>query len=237
MEEIIPNATRNLTINTRQIINTDNTTTWTFNEMSFTQNGIPLLQSYYYQKLQTDNISGIIMINEDEVIDITFENPDEFGTTVSQHPIHIHGHSYWILGTGSLYDLTRNLNFINPIKRDTFTLPYNGWVTIRLVADNPGAWILECHNSWHMIMGMSILFLYPHDTIPNPPNNLPLCFNIKLGDDENVSLFGAIGALSILCFIFITFSIILFMKNRKLGDQYPLLTDNFEIYNTSNNKK
>ena len=32
----------------------------------------------------------------------------------------------------------------NPMRRDTFQVPEGSSVTLRLVADNPGAWILHC---------------------------------------------------------------------------------------------
>lgn len=45
-----------------------------------------------------------------------------------------------VLGSGTgVYDpATAQLNTQNPPFRDTATLPKNGWVVLRFVADNPG---------------------------------------------------------------------------------------------------
>ena len=63
---------------------------------------------------------------------------------------HLHGHHFWVLGTGlGHYDpATAALNTANPPLRDTATLPQNGWVVLRFVADNPGLWIFHCHLLW-----------------------------------------------------------------------------------------
>ncbi|CAG8634644.1 14322_t:CDS:2, partial [Racocetra persica] len=38
-----------------------------------------------------------------------------------------------------------NLNTIDPIERDTTTIPADGWTILRFVADNPGVWGFHCH--------------------------------------------------------------------------------------------
>lgn len=63
------------------------------------------------------------------------------------HPIHLHGHDYYILGSGTgVWDgSTTGLNFNNPTRRDTATLPKNGYLLMAFPADNPGMWIAHCH--------------------------------------------------------------------------------------------
>ena len=62
------------------------------------------------------------------------------------HPIHLHGHTFFILGTGSgVWSPTSSLNFENPPRRDSATLPGGGWLAIAFRADNPGAWLMHCH--------------------------------------------------------------------------------------------
>jgi len=60
------------------------------------------------------------------------------------HPIHLHGHDFFILGTGSgIFSTTTSistLNFNNPPRRDTTFLPGGGWVVLAFPTDNPGAW-------------------------------------------------------------------------------------------------
>jgi hypothetical protein len=37
----------------------------------------------------------------------------------------------------------------NPVRRDTVTVPAQGWTVIRFRADNPGVWMFHCHIEWH----------------------------------------------------------------------------------------
>ena len=55
------------------------------------------------------------------------------------HPIHLHGHRFWVLGTGSgnfPYSTAEAapaffLNLQNPPYRDSMELPSSGWAVIR----------------------------------------------------------------------------------------------------------
>lgn len=62
------------------------------------------------------------------------------------HPIHLHGHDFFILGTdtGTYDNTTATLNKTNPPRRDVAMLPGNGWVALAWYTDNPGAWIMHC---------------------------------------------------------------------------------------------
>lgn len=44
-------------------------------------------------------------------------------------------------------NLVSMANLTNPLRRDTFHIPAEGSVTLRVVADNPGVWFLHC-TSW-----------------------------------------------------------------------------------------
>lgn len=66
------------------------------------------------------------------------------------------------------------VNLSNPLRRDTFHIPAEGSVTLRIVADNPGVWFLHCtsrllvrktlltqhllsgHMEWHLEAGLAI---------------------------------------------------------------------------------
>lgn len=56
------------------------------------------------------------------------------------HPIHLHGHDFYILGSGrGTWDGSRTgLNFENPTRRDTALLPAGGYLLLAFPADNPG---------------------------------------------------------------------------------------------------
>ncbi|KAF2869685.1 Cupredoxin [Massariosphaeria phaeospora] len=77
------------------------------------------------------------------------------------HPIHLHGHDFYILGKGAgTWDGTANgLNFQNPTRRDTATLPAGGYLLMAFPADNPGMWVMHCHIAWHAAQGLSVQFL------------------------------------------------------------------------------
>lgn len=84
------------------------------------------------------------------------------GTPVSidiPHPMHLHGHDFYVLGSGIGNFTAANLNYDNPIRRDTTMLPAGGWVAVAFQTDNPGAWLMHCHIAWHVDQGMAVQFL------------------------------------------------------------------------------
>lgn len=213
LPDYLPDPTLNMTIAAQQIVLPDNNIKWLLNNISFMRSKTPILLAYYYNEIDFPPQTHIIEINEGDIIDITFENLARTHTNyMEQHPFHIHGHSYWVLGSGLNTDPIRKLNTRNPIKRDTFTMPHNGWVTIRMVADNPGVWILHCHVTWHVQMGMSLLFAYPQHTIPAPPYNFPVCGNITrhLRRKELRDMW--IGIYSLICFNLLAIFVVLFYR-------------------------
>ncbi|KAH8948336.1 hypothetical protein BDL97_11G089100 [Sphagnum fallax] len=100
------------------------------------------------------------------------------------HPFHLHGNSFYIVGSGSgNYDPATSpatFNLVNPPLRNTYGVPYGGWVAIRFRADNPGAWLLHCHIEIHQSWGMETVF-FVHEghgsdqRLPPPPAHYPLC--------------------------------------------------------------
>ncbi|THH20379.1 hypothetical protein EW146_g993 [Bondarzewia mesenterica] len=47
----------------------------------------------------------------------------------------------------------------NPMRRDTVQVPAGTSVTLRVIADNPGAWFFHCHIEWHLEVGLAVTFL------------------------------------------------------------------------------
>ncbi|GBB84880.1 hypothetical protein RclHR1_11470001 [Rhizophagus clarus] len=85
-----------------------------------------------------------------ETVDIIFIN-----NNFAIHPIHMHGHSFFVLGTGSGIEVDKSkLNLIDPFPRDTFVLNSTSWAVFRYKATNPGVWTIHCHIEWHVEMGM-----------------------------------------------------------------------------------
>ncbi|KAI6823193.1 Laccase-3 [Hortaea werneckii] len=86
---------------------------------------------------------------------------DPFNVAVP-HPIHLHGHDFYVLGAGDdtwSEDKVSQLNFNNPTRRDVAMLNTNGWLALAFVTDNPGAWLMHCHISWHSDEGLAVQFL------------------------------------------------------------------------------
>ncbi|TGO84187.1 hypothetical protein BPOR_0537g00020 [Botrytis porri] len=79
------------------------------------------------------------------------------------HPMHLHGHDFFLLGTGvGTYNNTinaPNLDYDNPTRRDVAMLPAGGWMVLAFQTDNPGAWLMHCHIAWHVSEGLAVQFL------------------------------------------------------------------------------
>ncbi|WP_137121331.1 multicopper oxidase family protein [Segeticoccus rhizosphaerae] len=64
--------------------------------------------------------------------------------TMMWHPMHLHGHTFQVNQPGGRP---------GPRKDTVIVLPMRS-VSVDLVADNPGDWMLHCHNGYHMDAGM-----------------------------------------------------------------------------------
>jgi len=86
------------------------------------------------------------VVNHLDVVDIVIKNAD-----TGKHPFHLHGHKPMLVGRAQDYtssDPTLNPPLVegqaNPMRRDTVQIPSMNSVTLRVVADNPGVWLLHC---------------------------------------------------------------------------------------------
>jgi FtsP/CotA-like multicopper oxidase with cupredoxin domain len=59
------------------------------------------------------------------------------------HPLHVHGHTFQIGAAGG-----------SGPRKDTVLVPAMGAVEVDLTADNPGQWMVHCHNAYHAEAGM-----------------------------------------------------------------------------------
>ena len=93
------------------------------------------------------------------VNDKRFHDADPFPVTEGQrvrltivnntkmwHPMHLHGHTF-------------QLNAGGPRKDTAVILPEQA-VTWDFDADNPGQWMLHCHNAYHLEAGMTAVVAY-----------------------------------------------------------------------------
>jgi L-ascorbate oxidase len=135
----------------------------------------------------------VVQTSSGEIVDIVMQDLpggalggiDLNRTNQEQHPMHLHGHHFYIIGSGPgvFEDLERDnalgkyLNWENPQLRDTGTLPKKGWLYIRYRSDNPGVWPLHCHIMAHEFMGMVLLLGENTDSLPTVPADtiLPQC--------------------------------------------------------------
>ncbi|MFD8380865.1 multicopper oxidase family protein [Streptomyces sp. NPDC059679] len=82
-----------------------------------------------------------LTIEEGQRVRLDFVN-----TTEMWHPMHLHGHTYQLGNTG-------------PRKDTAIVLPKKK-LSVVFDADNPGQWMLHCHNAYHGEAGMMALVAY-----------------------------------------------------------------------------
>ena len=79
------------------------------------------------------------------------------------HPMHLHGHNFWVLAEGvGQWDGTI-VNPGNPQRRDVQMLQAGttespGYLVIEYLANNPGVWPLHCHISWYVPLSFKPLY-------------------------------------------------------------------------------
>ncbi|BFG22203.1 hypothetical protein CerSpe_084770 [Prunus speciosa] len=102
--------------------------------------------------------------------------------TTENHPIHLHGYSFYVVGygTGNYNPKTANFNLVDPPYMNTIGVPVGGWAAIRFVADNPGVWFMHCHLDIHQSWGLGTVLVVKNgkgdlEILPHPPADLPQC--------------------------------------------------------------
>jgi FtsP/CotA-like multicopper oxidase with cupredoxin domain len=88
------------------------------------------------------------------VVDLFINNTADGGA----HPFHLHGHTLWVIATSEQpsAEAYASRGFV---RRDVVSVPGRGWARARFVADNPGAWLLHCHLTWHARAGLATALL------------------------------------------------------------------------------
>lgn len=109
----------------------------------------------------------IVKVQQGHWVHIVLNNLDDKG-----HPFHLHGHDFQVLATHtpsrigafeqynpfdeSSLASAGDLNFDNPVTKDTVYVPSMGFAVLRFQADNPGLWLFHCHVLWHEAVGMNM---------------------------------------------------------------------------------
>ncbi len=70
--------------------------------------------------------------------------------TMMWHPMHLHGHTFQVVTPDGKPGPRKDTVIVTPMQT----------VAVRLVADNPGTWMLHCHNGYHMEAGMMTMLDY-----------------------------------------------------------------------------
>ncbi|RXG69216.1 Laccase-12 [Armadillidium vulgare] len=111
------------------------------------------------------------------------------GSMDANHPFHLHGYKFAVLGMEKVGDIitledVKNLDKMGKLRRnlidiplkDTVTVPDGGYTVIRLIADNPGYWLLHCHLLFHLDDGMAAIFrVGEQKDLPPVPSGFPKC--------------------------------------------------------------
>lgn len=83
----------------------------------------------------------------------------------ANHPMHLHGHNFYVLSVGpGPWDGTIT-NPSNPQRRDGQQIPAGYHAVVQFEADNPGAWAFHCHIASHVAAGLFVTILERPDEI------------------------------------------------------------------------
>nr|CAB69046.2 acidic laccase [Coprinellus congregatus] len=129
---------------------------WTVNGATFHEPNEPILLQTLNGKQMNEllpNQGSLFPIPRNSVIELTMPG----GGAGSPHPMQLHGHMFSVIRSAS----NSTPNFVNPVRRDVVSLGSNtaDRVTVRFVTDNAGPWIMHCHIDWHLVHGLSVVFV------------------------------------------------------------------------------
>lgn len=110
-------------------------------------------------------------IKNGDIVDIVLDNFRKY-----HHPIHLHGHLFHLINYSDSnvfpYDNVDSairaghiFDFDNAPCFDLVLIPPGGHAVIRFTANNPGVWLLHCHNLSHMLGGMGAVLFEALDDI------------------------------------------------------------------------
>jgi multicopper oxidase len=86
-----------------------------------------------------------LTIKQGQRATITFAN-----RTMMWHPMHLHGHTFQMINRGGRVGARKDTTIVLPMHE----------VSVAVVADNPGTWMMHCHNTYHQEAGMMTILNY-----------------------------------------------------------------------------
>jgi FtsP/CotA-like multicopper oxidase with cupredoxin domain len=88
-------------------------------------------------------------VRQGERVRLDFTN-----STTMFHPMHLHGHTFQVINPGGTPGARKDTMIVKPSKETT---------SVEFVADNPGQWMIHCHNNYHQEGGMMLTLSYVTD--------------------------------------------------------------------------
>ncbi|KAE8669313.1 Laccase-2 [Hibiscus syriacus] len=162
--------------------------------------GKPLIRSTIrYSTIQSTNNNGtkVYRLAYNSTVQLVIQGNNIVAP--ESHPTHLHGFNFFVVGRGvGNFDPEKDpseFNLIDPVERNTVSVPTSGWTVIRFRADNQehmfkfqimlrsvdlGIWFFHCHLEVHTTWGLKMAFLVengegPDESIEPPPSDLPKC--------------------------------------------------------------
>lgn len=80
-----------------------------------------------------------LQVRSGQRVEMTFDN-----TSTMWHPMHLHGHTFEVLTADGRPGARKDTAIVLPAQR----------LRVAFLADNPGQWMLHCHNTYHQDAGM-----------------------------------------------------------------------------------
>ncbi|KOB77130.1 Laccase 1 [Operophtera brumata] len=132
----------------------------------------------------------VLNVKVNSIVELIMYDKGNYDTN---HPLHLHGHSFRVVGQRRLGATTtdaaiRALDQAGGINRklsraplkDTVTIPDGGYTVIRFIANNPGYWLFHCHIEFHAEIGMDLVFkVGEHADMKPVPAGFPQCGDYK----------------------------------------------------------
>ena len=87
-------------------------------------------------------------VRQGERIRLDFRN-----STTMFHPMHLHGHTFQLINPGGAAGARKDTTIVRP----------DELVSVEFIADNPGQWMIHCHNNYHQMGGMMLTLSYVTD--------------------------------------------------------------------------
>jgi FtsP/CotA-like multicopper oxidase with cupredoxin domain len=92
--------------------------------------------------------TGTLAVSQGDLVAIAFVNDGR-----QDHPMHLHGHAFQLLERNGI-------TVTGVIVKDTVVVRPGSSVTVGFLADNPGWWMIHCHQLHHAAGGMMVLLRY-----------------------------------------------------------------------------